>query len=178
LSKLRDTEAADDLLIGEVVGVHGIKGNLKVRSYAESPDIFTPDLTLAVNPPGGVKTTRRIKWARPYQRGLLMALEGIDSREQAEAMLGAALFIQKKLLAAPEAGTFFWFELVGMRVFTLEDQYVGKVESVFQTGSNDVYVVRNPGGEREEILLPAIASVIRDIDLDTNTMRVDLLEGL
>lgn len=171
-------DAADDLLIGEIVGLHGVKGNLKVRSYAESPDIFTPDLSLGVKPLGGVKAFRRIKWVRPHQRGLLMALEGVDSRDQAEALRGAQLFIPKHLLPAPEEGAYFWFDLIGMRVFTLEDQYLGEVASVFQTGSNDVYVVRKSGGEREEILLPAIASVIRDIDLGTNTMRVDLPEGL
>ncbi len=171
-------DAADDLLIGEIVGLHGICGNLKVRSYAESDELFVSDLMLGVKPPRGEKTLRRVKWVQPHQQGLLMALEGIDSREQAEALRGAMLYIQKRLLAEPQDGAFFWFDLIGLRVFTVEDHYLGQVTAVFQTGSNDVYVVRNPGAERAEILLPAIASVIRDINLDTGVMRVSLLEGL
>jgi 16S rRNA processing protein RimM len=169
---------AGELLIGEIVGVHGIRGNLKVRSYAESDALFAPNLTLAVKPVRGAKTVCRVKSVQPHGQGLLMALEGVDSRGQAEALRGAALYIQKCLLAKPQDGAFFWYELIGLRVLTEKDQYVGKVAAVFQTGSNDVYVVRNPEGERTEILLPAIASVIREIDLDTGVMRVRLLEGL
>ncbi|MFO7496030.1 MAG: ribosome maturation factor RimM [Desulfobacterales bacterium] len=171
-------DATDELLIAEIVGVHGIGGNLKVRSYAESDELFVPEMTLAVKPPRGEKTLRRVKWVQPHQQGLLMALEGVDSREQAEALRGAGLFIQKRLLTEPQDGAFFWYELIGLRVFTAEDQYLGAVAAVFRTGSNDVYVVRNPDAERAEILLPAIASVIRDINLDTGVMRVNLLEGL
>jgi 16S rRNA processing protein RimM len=169
---------ADELLIGEIVGAHGIRGNLKVRSYAESDALFAPELALAVKPLRGQKTVHRIKSVQPHRQGLLMALEGVDSRGQAEALRGAALYIQKRLLAQPQEGAYFWYELIGLRVLTLEDRYVGKVASVFPTGSNDVYVVRNPDGEPTEILLPAIASVIREIDIDAGVMRVRLLEGL
>lgn len=178
MSNAQDMDAADELLIAEIVGVHGIGGNLKVRSYAESDDLFAPGLMLAVKAPRGEKTLCRVKWAQPHQRGLLMALEGVDAREQAEALRGAGLFIQKRLLARPQDGSFFWYDLIGLRVFTLADHYIGQVAAVFRTGSNDVYVVRNPGAEREEILLPAIAAVIRDINLGTGVMRVNLLEGL
>jgi 16S rRNA processing protein RimM len=169
---------AGELLIGEIVGVHGIHGNLKVRSYAESDALFAPQLPLAVQPPRGEKTVHRVKSVQAHGQGLLMAFEGVDSRGQADALRGAALYIRKSLLAEPRDGAFFWYELIGLRVLTMEDQYIGKLAAVFQTGSNDVYVVRNPGGERTEILLPAIDAVIREIDIHAGFMRVRLLEGL
>jgi len=77
----------------------------------------------------------------------------------------------------PELGedTHLWFDLIGMAVYTTEDKYLGRIESIIETGSNDVYVVQD---HEKEVLIPALESVVVDIDLEHKRMRVDLPEGL
>jgi 16S rRNA processing protein RimM len=85
------------------------------------------------------------------------------------------LFIPETELPELDEDTYYWFELIGIEVYTTEDEYLGRIESVFPTGSNDVYVVKD---RQKEILVPALDSVVIDIDLEHKRMRVDLPEGL
>ena len=72
-----------------------------------------------------------------------------------------------------------WVDLMGLSVYSLEEDYLGELRSIVQTGSNDVYVVKRVDGTTEiEVLVPALASVVKEIDLDKRLMRVDLPEGL
>lgn len=168
------------LSIGKITGVHGLKGGLKVRSHAESPDMFAPGRVLTLkktdDPPDGAGgRSCTIRWVRPHQRGLLVGLEGIDDRSAAEALVGSRFYIRRSELPAPEEGAYYWADLIGLAVYTTGDAFLGRLTAIFPTGSNDVYVVRNDG---EEILVPALESVVVDIDLTAQTMRVDLPEGL
>jgi len=74
-----------------------------------------------------------------------------------------------------DEGIYYWFDLIGIKVYTTEEKYLGRIESIVETGSNDVYVVKH--GEKE-VLIPALESVVLDIDLEHKRMRVDLPEGL
>jgi 16S rRNA processing protein RimM len=83
--------------------------------------------------------------------------------------------IEKAKLPALEAGVYYWNDLIGLKVFTTEDQYLGRLESIIETGANDVYVVK---GDAREILIPALKSVVHTIDIDAKIMRVELPDGL
>jgi len=99
--------------------------------------------------------------------------------EQAELLAGAELLIEKEDLPELEHGTWYWTDIIGLDVFAVDDTYIGRVTSIIQTGSNDVYVVKNPDGNNDkEILIPAIESVVAAIDLAKGRMTVDLPEGL
>jgi len=164
----------DLLLIAEIVGVHGIRGNLRVCSYAESDDIFTPGMSARLrNDDQEILCT--IKEVSPYRRGLLLCLEGVDDRNRAESLVGYGIYIEKSRLPAPEEGSYYWSDIIGLSVFDKGEVFLGKVDSLIPTGSNDVYVVKN--GKRE-ILIPAIASVVTEIDPEKGIMRVELPEGL
>lgn len=168
------------LSIGTVVGVHGLKGALKVQSHAESPDFFAPGRELFLKMAGekpeqtGGRTCI-IEWAAPHQRGLLVGLEGVNDRTAAEVLAGAEFCIRRSELPPPEEGAYYWTDLIGLTVIDAEDRPLGRLTAVLPTGSNDVYVVKNGG---EEILVPALESVVVDVDLTAQTMRVDLPEGL
>jgi 16S rRNA processing protein RimM len=161
--------------IGKIVGTHGIKGFLKVSSYAESADSFSPGRQLVLRRKGTPDVTFRIKSARPHKHGILLALEGIASVDAAKAWVGYDLCIDKATLPEPEEGAYYWHQVIGLGVFTVDDRYLGRVTEIFPTGSNDVYVVRD--GEKE-VLIPAIDSVVVDIDPTHGVLRVDLPEGL
>ncbi len=167
------------LSIGKIVGVHGLKGVLKVFSYAESTARFTPGLSLHLKNFHGKEFTLKIVWAKPHSKTILLSLEGISDRDQAEELVGSDLFIEKAALEVLEEGTYYWADLMGLSVYNLAGDHLGEVSAIVQTGSNDVYVVKRRDGTTEtEVLIPALASVVRDVDLDRRTMRVDLPEGL
>ena len=167
------------LTIGKIVGSHGVKGNLKVHSYAESLSVFEPGASILVINAKGIKKTFEINWAKPHGRGVLLSLRGIDSRKSAEALIGSELVITRESLPELENGVYYWSDIIGLSVFTIDEQYLGRVESIIQTGSNDVYVVKDLSKDHNiETLIPALESVVIEIDLENNTMRVDLPEEL
>jgi 16S rRNA processing protein RimM len=164
------------LPVGEIVGAHGVKGNTKIYSYAEAGStVFTPGKQVLVRGPGGAERSRVIESVQPHGRFLLVSFAGIGSREAAESMIGSTVLVDGAQLPELDEGEYYWFELVGLSVLDREGTYLGEIESIIPTGSNDVYVVRN--GTRE-ILVPALADVVREIDLTGRIMRVKLPEGL
>lgn len=169
------------LSMGRVVGVHGLKGALKVQSHAESPDFFVPGRTLILKMPGD-KTgdngnrTCVVQWVKPHGRVLLMALEDVLDRDTAQALVGFQFCIRRSELPPPEdEGVYYWADLIGLTVMDKDDEVLGHLTGVMPTGGNDVYVIEKDGSE---ILVPAIESVVLDVNLAAQTMRVDLPEGL
>ena len=168
-------EKKDHVIIGKIVGSHGLKGTSKIRSFAESLSLFKPGRTILIRERSGQETKREIKWVNRHSRTPLLSLKGINDRNQAEALIGAELFIRKQDLPELEDDTYYWYELIGIKVYTTEGKFLGKIESIIETGSNDVYVVKDG---QNEVLIPALESVVMNIELDEKRMQVNLPEGL
>ena len=167
------------LPIGKIVGTHGVKGTIKVYSYAQAFSVFEPEGVIFLKNLEGEEKTYTIKWAKPHKQILLLCLKGIESCESAEKLIDSELFIEKKNLPELEEGTYYWIDLIGLSVYTIDEEYIGRVESIISTGSNDVYVVKDSTkGNDSEILIPALESVVIEVDLERKIMRVDLPEGL
>ncbi len=165
--------------VGKIVGAHGLKGNIKVYSYAESLSVFKPGSFILLINPKGFEKSYKIKWVKPHGRLALLALEGVETRNSVETLVGAVFFIKRAHLPELEDGSYYWLDIIGISVFTIHDEYLGVVESIIPTGSNDVFVVRDPNRVHDnETLIPALGSVILKVDLNLKTMRVDLPEGL
>lgn len=164
--------------MGKIVGAHGVKGTLKVFSYAESVSSFKPGSAVILKA-GGLEKTFTIAWVKPHHKTILVAFEGVTSRDRADELVGLELFMDRDALEVLEEGVYYWSDIVGLAVYTLADEYLGRVTSVMRTGSNDVYVVENDEGQKPvELLVPALEWVVREIDVDRKRMRVDLPEGL
>lgn len=167
------------LPVGKIVGAHGVKGNLKVHSYAESVSVFKPGRLILVIHAGKIEKHFAINWAKPHGKSILLSFKGIEDRNTAETLIGAELFIERTDLPELEDGVYYWVDIIGLSVFTTDNQYIGRVESIMPTGGNDVYIVKNQiKDEHTEILIPAIESVVLEIDFENKTMRVELPEGL
>ncbi len=165
----------DVITIGVVVGAQGIKGALKVRSYAESPEIFSPGEKIWVRRPDEDLEAREIEWVKPHGRGLVMGLTGVADRTAAEDYRGAELLIDRSVLPSLPEGTYYWADLIGLTVIDAGGRRLGRVTEILATGANDVFVVREGA---EEILVPGTEEVVTDVDLASGTMRVFLPEGL
>lgn len=166
----------DDLLIiGKVVGVHGIRGGLKVLSYAESPTFFDETDELIFRFPKGSDKVYAIEETNPRKGGVQMLLAGIEDRNAAEGMVGAEILVSRADLPEPGEEEYYWSDLIGLGVYTIDDAYLGRLTRIMPTGGNDVYVIRN---REKETLIPAVKSVVVSIDIGARTMRVALPEGL
>lgn len=170
-----DDEGLSSLLIlGKVTAVHGLKGYVKVWSFAESNTVFAPGTSVVIRfSDKGSKCCEILK-ATTHKRGLLMLFKGID-RNAAESIVGAEICMPRSDLPALEPDTFYWEDLMGIRVEDINTGYLGVIDSIMPTGSNDVYVVKDGSNER---LVPALPWVILSVDLSREVMRIDLPEGL
>lgn len=167
------------VLVGRVTGAHGIRGGLRIHSYAESIELYRIGEALRVFLPNGSETTMIVEWVRPHGRGLRMGLESVHDRNQAEGLAGASLYVEKSRLPVLEEGTYYWYELIGLRVYDTAGILLGSLDEVIPTPANDVYVVRGEvDGRSRELLIPAIATVVGNIDLEGGVMVVDPPEGL
>lgn len=167
--------AAELLLIGEVVRPHGVAGEVKVAVAPEYIEALLEGVGRVYLGPRQKPYT--VLNTRPHQGALLLLLEGVQSRNDAEALRGAQVYIRVGDLPPLPEGTYYVHDLLGLQVYD-EDSgaLLGELTEVLATGSNDVYVVRRPSGA--ELLLPALESVVLSVDLETGTMRVRVPPGL
>ncbi|MBN1662193.1 MAG: 16S rRNA processing protein RimM [Deltaproteobacteria bacterium] len=163
------------LEIGKVVRCHGLKGRVKCVSYLDSEENLQSLDEVFIRQADGLTKPLTLKHIDIGKKSFILAVSGIDDVDAAKALLGCKLLMPvEKLMKLPE-GEYYWRELIGLDVVTEEGRFLGKIREIFPTGSNDVYIC--DGGERE-ILLPAIADVIRRIDTEKGMMVVRLMEGL
>lgn len=165
------------MAVGHIVGVHGLRGEVKVELYTDFPERFAPGVQLMM----GVELTEvEIASVRAHQKFLLMRFDGVDDRTAAEKLRGLWLFVDEDDAAELEPGVFWIHDLIGLRVVDDRGAELGDLVDVLVTGANDVYVVRPPSDQRrsQDLLLPAIPEVIKAVDLDAGLMTVSLLEGL
>ena len=177
---MSSTAVPGDLIqIGKITGAHGIRGSVKVYSYAESADRFAVGGNIVLIDRAGGKRHYRIVAAQAYKQTVRLNLSGVETRNEAESLSGWGVFIPKTDLPPLEPDTFYWDDLIGLKVVSAESEHLGEVAQIIPTGANDVYVIKTPPDHPAgEILIPAISSVVLEIDIEKGLMRVALPEGL
>lgn len=156
------------VIVGRVVGLFGVRGWIKVYSYTRPPEALLgyDRWQLEVQ---GAWHAHEVAEGRRQGRGLVARLAGVQDRDAAAALVGATVAISPAQLPPRAPGEYYWAELEGLRVINLEHQELGRVSHLFETGANDVLVVR---GERER-LIPFGREVVRQVDLEAGVIRVD-----
>jgi 16S rRNA processing protein RimM len=165
------------LAVGQIVGAHGLYGELKVEAYSDFPDRFAPGATLFI---GEDLENVRITSVRPHKNNLLVRLEEIEDRNEAEEVRGLWLYVPEADAGELEEGQYWIHDIIGLQVVTVDGMQIGKITDVMATGANDVYVVRPAAdiNQGRDVLLPAIADVVERVDLEQRIMVIRLLEGL
>ena len=165
--------------MGKIIGAHGIRGALKVYSYAESVESLTTQSRLILRDAECREMVYDLLDCRSHKQVLRIFLKNVDTRDQAEALVGCGVYIPKSGLPPLEDDTYYWHDLIGMAVFSEGNTPLGHVREIIATGANDVYVVQADGEDQTgEILVPAIATVVIEIDVQRRRMVVALPEGL
>jgi 16S rRNA processing protein RimM len=165
------------LAVAQIIGVHGLRGEIKLDLYTDFPERFAPGERLMM----GVDLTEvELVSVRPHQKFLLIRLQGVDDRTAAEALRGQWLFVDEEEAAELEEGAYWIHDLIGLQVVETSGAPLGVIVDVLITGANDVYVIHPPAGQNagRDILLPAIPDVIRAVDVPGGVMTVHLIEGL
>ncbi len=161
------------LVVGQIVRPHGVRGEVGMKIMTAYPERLAQLKKLYVGPdhkPYAVKRMRR------HMDGVIIHLEGISDRNEAETLRGLFVYVHIDDAVPLEEGEYYLFQIEGMRVVTDTGQELGHLTDVIETGANDVYVVTTP--DNQEILLPAIPQVILQVDTTAGAMTVHLLEGL
>ncbi len=156
---------------GKIVNTHGVKGELKVVPWADTPQVFENFKTVTVD-----NTPYTVRSVRFQGSNVLLKLEGINDMTAAEGLKNKIVFAPRKDFDLPE-NTYFIADLIGLCV--VEDETgkeLGTITEVFSTGANDVYEVTTENGRKHYI--PAIKDCVCSTDLATKTMRIHVMEGL
>ena len=161
------------LTVGFLRRPHGLHGEIIMDLHTDFPERMKRGRKLFVGEDYQPITLTNV---RPHQSGLLVKFDGIETPEDAGQLRNQWVYIKAKDAQPLPEGQIYQYELFGFRVVDENDNQLGELVEIIETGANDVYVVRDDSGK--EILLPAIPSVILDLDPARRFMRVHLLEGL
>lgn len=159
---------SDDLItVGKVTGHYGVKGWLKVYSYTQPMENIANYKTWIV----GGETIKGIK-AKKHGKTVVVYFKGLDNREKSQAFVGKEVQIYSEELSALGGDEFYWRQLIGLSVVNTKGEALGVIDSLFETGANDVMVVRGESGE--DVLIPFILDqYVKSVDLDCKSMLVD-----
>lgn len=151
------------------MGAHGVKGWVKVKSFTDPREGLLNYRHLYFSEDR--QTGHDIESGKPQGPGLILKLKGIETRESAEALYRTFLKIPVEDLPQLEENEYYWSQLTGLSVKTLEGVELGKVVSLLETGANDVLVVKGEAGEH---LIPYLwGQVVKSVSLDDGDMLVD-----
>ncbi len=165
----QQTGRADLVVMGRVSGIYGVEGWIRVFSYTSPMSNI-----LAYSPwhlyQDGQWTSRELLEGRTHGKGLLARIEGCTDRDRAADLMGLTIAVERDQLAPTEPGEYYWNDLQGLQVHTVDGVDLGRIDHLFETGSNDVMVVK---GDRDRLIPYIWGDVVRRVDLDSGRMLVD-----
>ncbi|RJQ30226.1 MAG: 16S rRNA processing protein RimM [Peptococcaceae bacterium] len=160
--------------IGKIIATQGRHGEVRVLPLTDFPERFLNMQHVCLFS-GNTHRKLFVEDARLYRQFIVMKFKEIDDMEAAVSLKGSLIQVTRDELVPLPADNYYVFDLIGLTVFTEEGLPLGKVTEVLKTGANDVYIVET--GEKP-ILLPALKSVVQEINLEAGRMTVKLPEGL
>ena len=161
--------SADWVVLGRVSGLFGVQGWVRVFSHTAPREGIARYSPLFLQRPEGWREFA-VEAGRAHGEGVVLKFVGCNDRDQATALLDSEIAIRRAQLPSLAPGEYYWADLEGLRVVTLDGVELGTVDHLFATGANDVLVVH---GARERLLPFVRGTVVVEIDLDARLLRVD-----
>ncbi len=156
------------VVMGRIIAPFGIRGWLKIKTFTEAPDALVDFPVWWLNTADGWREHKLAEWEM-HSKGLVALLENVADRTAAEMLKGIEVGVPRELLPDTRGKTFYWADLVGLEVVNKQNESLGKIDSLLETGANDVLVVKG----NVERLIPYVDEIIIDIDLDAKRVTVD-----
>lgn len=158
---------------GKIVGTHGLRGELRVDPWCDSAEFLKRFHTLYLDE-GNLPV--KVCTSRIHKNQLLITLDGVDTVEKADTYRGKILYLNREDAHIPD-GRYFMDDLIGLGVYDVDTfVYYGTLTEIMRTGANDVYQVTSLG--KKNYLIPAIAPVIQEIDLEKGKMLIRPIKGI
>jgi len=162
-------KSLDNLVVmGRIAAPYGVKGWMKIQTFSEAIDTLA-DYSEWYVKRGNDWQLYTVADARVHTKVLVAALAGVADRDQALALKGCEIAVERASLPAAQEGEYYWSDLVGLNVVNLRGEAFGTIEQILEAGAHDVLVVR---GEREH-LIPFVGQIVRHVDLAARTVQVD-----
>jgi len=169
------------LVVGNLNKPHGTKGELFVWPLTDHPDgSFAPGVILYLgdetgNAPDATRPSLSVLSSRPFRRGYLLRLDGVDSRDDAVALQGLYVLRPFEELEATEEGELFYHELLGMKVVTVVGEELGEIVEVYELRPADLLEVKGPSKTH---FIPFLSSIVSGVDKELRTLTIDPPAGL
>ena len=163
------------IIIGKVVSTQGNKGAVNVLPLTDSIDRFN-NLDNVFLRNKNSQTILNVDKIRITKNMVILKLKDIENIEEAKMIVGSILEVERKNAVKLSKDTYFTFEIIGLEVYTENNIFLGKVENIVSTGSNDVYVVKSK--DKEELFIPAIREVVKNVNLEKKRITIKMLDGL
>lgn len=158
------------VIVGQIVGLFGVKGWVKLRSYTDPREQIAQYQPWQVLIDGQWQSFE-VEALQPQGKSLIARLAGIADREQAARLMNSDIVIDRQQLPVLSENEFYWRDLEGLKVLNLNGVELGTVTSLLETGANDVLVVRK---DKAEILIPYVLHrVVHAVDMESGIIRVD-----
>ena len=165
----------DRLEVGKIVNTHGLKGEVKIVTWTDSPDVFEDlDFVFAKRKKEEIKLT--LKSIKYQKNNIIVKFSEINSIDEAEAYKNCVLSADREMLGELPEGVYYIADLIGCEVFDENNNKIGTLTDVFNTGANDIYVVSRP--QNKDLLIPVIDETIINVDTENKRINVKLIEGL
>jgi len=162
------------LKIGKFIKPHGIKGLIKFFYYGDLDNFDYKEVFLENE--GKLLSYFIEQWRHFKDNILLLKIKGIDTIEDIDTFLkGRDVFVNRENITPLEDGEYYWFELIGSKVYDMDKNYIGELTQIIETGSNDVFIVKD---KDKEILIPYIEDVVKEIDIANSQIFVSMLEAV
>ena len=159
------------IYLGKITGVHGIKGWLKIQSFSSPPENILNYPSWIINNQGE-EELYSIEQGRKQNNKIVVKLEKIDDRNTAESLINSKIQILRSDLPKLSNENYYWSDLVGLSVLSSEEKVIGKIESLIETGANDVMVIITLKDER--ILIPFVMhEIIKEVNVELNYIKID-----
>ncbi|MBP3952060.1 ribosome maturation factor RimM [Bacillus suaedae] len=169
----------DWFIVGKLVNTHGVRGEVRVISSTDfAEDRYAVGTELMIQHEGkNEKTLVTVRTHRKHKNFDLLQFEGYHNINEVEVFKGATLYVSGEQLEELDEHEYYYHEIIGCTVVTEDEETLGTIKEIIETGANDVWVVKREGGGKD-ILLPYIEQVIKDIDVDNKRIIVDVMDGL
>lgn len=162
------------ILIGEVVRPHGIRGALKIRPFSDN-EVFASAKGVYIGREAKDTSYLEVRSVQHHKGSVLLGLEGIGGINEALGLVGCRIYLERDAFKKLPEGEYYRFEILGLKVSTVDGRDLGRVEEIIETGSNDVYVARD---SFREYLIPAIDEVVKEIDVSGGKVIITPIAGL
>ena len=163
------------LEVGKIVNTHGLRGEVKVVAWTDSPDDFEKIKTVYIKMKSE-QISLKIKSIKYQKNNLIIKFDEFNNINEVLPYKNAVLYADREELGPLDEGVYYIVDLIGLDVITEDGEKVGVICDVFNAGASDIYDVKREG--KKNLLLPVIDEVVKEVDLENGRVVVNIMEGL